>query len=80
VKGSAYGRLPNSAYIIAKGEPIVHKEAWAQPDGWPEILKDLLKARGETSFAPTHGTQPSVPYWARRVTIGDTFPADRAGM
>lgn len=39
----AYGRLPNSAYIIAKGGRIVHKEAWAQPDGWPEILRELLK-------------------------------------
>lgn len=40
----AYGRLPNSAYVIDTGGTIVHKEAWAQPEGWPEILRGLLKA------------------------------------
>jgi hypothetical protein len=38
-----YGRLPNSAYIIDKGGLIVHKEAWARPDGWPDILSGLLE-------------------------------------
>ena len=38
----AYGELPNSAYIIDKGGMIVHKEAWAGPAGWPEILRGLL--------------------------------------
>jgi hypothetical protein len=36
-----YGRLPNSAYIIDKGGEIVYKEAWAHPDGWPDILRGL---------------------------------------
>jgi len=39
----AYGGLPNSAYIIDKGGSIVHKEAWAQPDGWPAILRGILE-------------------------------------
>jgi hypothetical protein len=39
----AYGRLPNSAYIIKKGGEIVHKEAWAKADGWPAILDKLLE-------------------------------------
>jgi hypothetical protein len=39
----AYGRLPNSAYIIDKGGEIVHKEAWAAPAGWSEILRGLLE-------------------------------------
>jgi hypothetical protein len=38
----AYGRLPNSAYIIDRGGAIVYKEAWAQPGGWPEVLRGLL--------------------------------------
>ncbi len=38
----AYGRLPNSAYVIDKGGKIVFKEAWAKPDGWPDILHGLL--------------------------------------
>ncbi len=37
-----YGGLPNSAYIIAKGGEIVHKEGWARPSEWPAILDDLL--------------------------------------
>ena len=41
----AYGRLPNSAYILDKGGTIVHKEAWARPDGWPDILRELLAAQ-----------------------------------
>jgi hypothetical protein len=39
----AYGRLPNSAYVIAKGGEIVHKEAWAAPADWPEVLRSLLE-------------------------------------
>lgn len=38
----AYGELPNSAYIIDKGGKIVHKEAWARPADWTEILRGLL--------------------------------------
>jgi hypothetical protein len=38
----AYGRLPNSAYVIDKGGEIVHKEAWAAPDGWSDILREVL--------------------------------------
>ncbi len=38
----AYGRLPNSAYIIDRGGAIVYKEAWARPSGWPEVLRGLL--------------------------------------
>jgi len=37
-----YGGLPNSAYIIEKGGKILHKEGWAAPDGWDEILDKLL--------------------------------------
>jgi hypothetical protein len=37
-----YGGLPNSTYIIARGGEIVHKEAWANPDGWPEVLDRIL--------------------------------------
>ncbi len=40
----AYGGLPNSAYIIAQGGKIVHKEGWAAPDGWDEHLDKLLGA------------------------------------
>lgn len=43
---AAYGLLPNSAYIIDKGGVIVHKEAWARPDGWPDILRGLLEEQG----------------------------------
>jgi hypothetical protein len=39
----AYGYLPNSAYIIEKGGVIVHKEVWAEPAGWPEVLRRLLE-------------------------------------
>ena len=39
----AYGRRPNSAYVIAQGGEIVHKEAWAAPADWPEILRSLLE-------------------------------------
>ena len=39
----AYGGLPNSAYIIDKGGSIFFKEAWANPDGWPDILRGLLE-------------------------------------
>lgn len=39
----AYGYLPNSAYIIKKGGVIVHKEVWAEPAGWPEVLRRLLE-------------------------------------
>jgi hypothetical protein len=39
----AYGYLPNSAYIIEKGGVIAHKEVWAEPAGWPEILRSLLE-------------------------------------
>jgi hypothetical protein len=42
----AYGRLPNSAYVIDKGGKIVFKEAWANPDGWPDILQGLLAEEG----------------------------------
>jgi hypothetical protein len=38
----AYGQLPNSAYIIDVGGTIVYKEAWARPEGWPDILRGLL--------------------------------------
>jgi hypothetical protein len=38
----AYGRLPNSAYIIKPGGEIAHKEPWAKADGWPAILDQLL--------------------------------------
>ena len=41
----AYGELPNSTYIIDRGGRIVHKEAWADPTGWPEILRPLLEGR-----------------------------------
>jgi len=39
---TAYGGLPNSAYIIDKGGKIVHKEGWAAIEGWGEILDKLL--------------------------------------
>jgi len=39
---TAYGGLPNSAYIIDKGGKIVHKEGWAEIEGWSEILDKLL--------------------------------------
>jgi hypothetical protein len=42
----AYGRLPNSAYIIKPGGEIVHKEPWAKADGWPAILDELLGEGG----------------------------------
>jgi alkyl hydroperoxide reductase subunit AhpC len=38
-----YGHLPNSAYIIANGGEIVHKEVWAQPADWPDILRGLIE-------------------------------------
>jgi len=38
----AYGELPNSAYFIAQGGMIAHKEAWARPDGWPELLRKVV--------------------------------------
>jgi hypothetical protein len=38
-----YGGLPNSAYIIDRGGVIVHKEAWTQPDEWPDILRGLVE-------------------------------------
>ncbi len=38
----AYGGLPNSDYIIEKGGNILHKEGWAAPQGWNEILDKLL--------------------------------------
>lgn len=41
----AYGRLPNSAFIIARGGEVVHKEAWATPEGWSDILRELLDKR-----------------------------------
>ncbi len=37
----AYGYLPNSEYIIDRGGTIVHKEVWAEPAAWPEILRRL---------------------------------------
>ncbi len=40
---TTYGRLPNSAYIIDKGGKIIHKESWANIEGWGEILDKLLK-------------------------------------
>ncbi len=42
----AYGQLPNSAYVIDRGGVIVHKEAWARPDGWSEVLSGLLEIGG----------------------------------
>ncbi len=39
---TAYGGLPNSAYIIDKGGKIAHKEGWANIEGWSEILDKLL--------------------------------------
>jgi len=39
----AYGRLPNSAYIVDKGGKIVYKEDWANIEGWAEILDGLLE-------------------------------------
>lgn len=39
----AYGELPNSAYIIDRGGVIVHKEAWAKPDAWPDLLEKLVR-------------------------------------
>jgi len=42
----AYDGLPKSAYVIDKGGLIVHKEAWAQPDGWPSVLRGLLEDEG----------------------------------
>jgi hypothetical protein len=38
----AYGRLPNSVYIIKPGGEIAMKEPWAKADGWPAILEELL--------------------------------------
>jgi hypothetical protein len=43
---TTYGGLPNSAYIIDKGGVIAYKEAWAQPTGWPDILRGLLEEQG----------------------------------
>ena len=40
-----YGQLPNSAYIIDKGGTIVHKEVWASPEDWGEILNGLLEPK-----------------------------------
>ena len=37
-----YGGLPNSTYIIDTDGEIVHKEAWANPDSWPEVLDRIL--------------------------------------
>ncbi len=39
----AYGGLPNSAYIIDRGGVIVHKEAWARPGEWPDVLRGLVE-------------------------------------
>ena len=41
----AYGGLPNSAYIIDRGGTIIHKEPWAKPSEWPEILRGLIETR-----------------------------------
>jgi hypothetical protein len=41
----AYGRLPNSAYMIDKGGKIFHKEGWARPDNWGPILEELLSGK-----------------------------------
>ena len=38
----AYGRLPNSAYIIKPGGEIVMKEPWADANRWPAILDEIL--------------------------------------
>jgi hypothetical protein len=40
-----YGHLPNSAYIIAKGGEIMHKEVWAQPADWPDMLRGIIERR-----------------------------------
>jgi len=41
----AYGGLPNSAYVIDKGGVIVHKEPWAKPVEWPDILRGVIETR-----------------------------------
>lgn len=38
----AYGELPNSAYFVARDGVIAHKEAWARPNGWPDLLRALV--------------------------------------
>ena len=38
----AYGKFSNSAYFIARGGVIVHKDAWALPDVWRERVRELL--------------------------------------
>ena len=43
----AFGGLPNSAYIIAKGGEIVFKEPWSKGDKWHEVLDGILGEGGD---------------------------------